>query len=103
VLKENQKAGLHTLFLLDIRAEEKRFMTVNEAVALLFEMEKQRGGGFFTSETLCVGVARLGGNTLILAGKASEIQKKEFGTPPQCLIVPGNLHFMEKEALELFR
>lgn len=102
ILKENQSAGLHTLFLLDIKAEENRFMTVNEAINLLLEIEKQKKGSLFTLETLCIGVARLGGNSTIKAGKASELEKEVFGKPPHCLIVPGKLHFMEKEALELF-
>jgi diphthine synthase len=102
ILRENQKNGLHTLFLLDIKAEENRFMSVNEAINLLLEIEKQKKEGLFSPETLCIGVARLGGVTMIKAGKASEIAKKDFGKPPHSLIVPGILHFMEKEALELF-
>ncbi len=103
ILRENQKNGLHTLFLLDIKAEEKRFMTVNEAINLLLEIEKEKKEGLFSLDTLCVGVARLGGETKIKAGKASEIAKEDFGKPPHSLIVPGKLHFMEKEALELFK
>jgi diphthine synthase len=102
ILTENQKMGLHTLFLLDIKAEENRFMTVNEAINILLEIENQKKAGSFSPDTLCIGVARLGGDTTIKAGKASEIQKEVFGKPPHCLIVPGKLHFMEKEALELF-
>jgi diphthine synthase len=103
ILSENCKNGLHTLFLLDIKAEENRFMSVNEAISLLLEIEKQKKGGLFTPETLCIGVARLGGESTIKAGLASELQKEAFGKPPHCLIVPGKLHFMEKEALELFK
>ncbi|MFZ2456717.1 MAG: diphthine synthase [Candidatus Altiarchaeia archaeon] len=103
ILGENQKTGLHTLFLLDIKAEEKRFMTVNEAISLLLEIENQKKQGLFSPDTLCIGIARLGGDTTIKAGKASELEKEAFGKPPHCLIVPGKLHFMEKDALELFK
>ena len=103
ILRENQKNGLHTLFLLDIKAEENRFMTVNEAINILLEIEKQKKEGLFSLDTLCVGVARLGGETKIKAEKSSDLLKEDFGKPPQCLIVPGKLHFMEKEALELFK
>ena len=103
ILSENLKMGLHTLFLLDIKAEENRFMTVNEAINILLDIEKQKKSGSFSPDTLCIGVARLGGDTLIKVGKASEMQKEVFGKPPHCLIVPGKLHFMEKEALELFK
>jgi len=103
ILTENLKMGLHTLFLLDIKAEENRFMTVNEAINLLLDIEKQKKVGSFTPDTLCIGIARLGGDTTIKAGIASELEKEAFGKPPHCLIVPGKLHFMEKEALELFK
>jgi diphthine synthase len=103
ILTENQKTGLHTLFLLDIKAEENRFMTVNEAINILLEIDQEKKAGSFGLETLCIGVARLGGDTTIKVGLASELQKEAFGKPPHCLIVPGKLHFMEKEALELFK
>ena len=103
ILRENQKAGLHTLFLLDIKAEEDRCMTVNEAIELLLQIEEKKNEGLFGLDTLCIGIARLGGDTTIKAGKASDLAKEDFGMPPHCLIVSGNLHFMEKEALELFK
>jgi len=103
ILSENLKMGLHTLFLLDIKAEENRFMTVNEAINILLEIEKQKKVGSFGPNTLCIGVARLGGDTTIKVGKASELQKEAFRNPPHCLIIPGKLHFVEKEALELFK
>ena len=102
-LKENLERGLHTLFLLDVKAEEKKFMTVGEAISLLLEMEKQKKGGIFSEKTLCVGAARLGGDSRIKAGKAGDLIKEDFGRPPHCIIVPGKLHFMEEEALATFR
>jgi len=47
ILSENLKTGLHTLFLLDIKAEENRFMTVNEAINTLLDIEKQKKAGSF--------------------------------------------------------
>jgi len=98
-LKENLGRGLHTLFLLDVKAEENRFMSVGGAIGLLLEMEKQKKAGIFDAGTLCVGVARLGGEALIKAGAAGELAKEAFGKPPHCLIIPGKLHYMEEEAL----
>ncbi len=102
ILAENQKTGLHTLFLLDIKAEEKRFMTVNEAISLLLEIEKQKKTRLFTPETLCIGIARLGGDVKIKKGPAADLLKEDFGKPPHCLVVPGKLHYIEEEALALF-
>jgi diphthine synthase len=104
LLKGNLSLGMHTLLLLDIKAAEKRFMTVNEGIKLLLEMEEKKKEKIISPETLCIGIARLGSeDAVILAGKASEIINEDFGKPPHCLIVPGKLHFIEEEALALFR
>ena len=100
VIKDNQKLGYHTLLLLDLRPEEKRFMTVAEGIAYLLALEKKRGEKVFTEETRCVGCARLGSkDQRIISGTAKEILKKDFGKPPHCLIVPGKMHFMEEEVV----
>ena len=44
VIKENLERGLHTLCLLDIRIDdnEKRFMTANEGLKILLELENRK-------------------------------------------------------------
>ncbi|NQU98885.1 diphthine synthase [Candidatus Woesearchaeota archaeon] len=96
-IKANKKLGLHTLILLDIKPEKN--MTVNEAIKILLGIEKKRKGKVFTKDTMILGCARLGGDYKIKYGKASEIEKTDFGKPLHCLIVPGKLHFVEEEAL----
>ena len=103
VLKENQGAGLHTLLLLDIKSREKRFMRVNEGINLLLRMEEIKKEKIFNADTLCIGIARLGGDSKIKAGKAEELLKEDFGAPPHILVIPGKLHFMEEEALDIFK
>jgi diphthine synthase len=118
-IKENKERGLHTLCLLDIKtgepskeslkrgkgpAEKPRFMTVNEAIKSLLDIEKKRKEGVFTEETLCAGCARLGApDYKIKAGTAKRLLNEDFGGPMHCLIVPGKLHFVEQEALELWK
>jgi diphthine synthase len=102
VIKENKKIGLHTLVLLDLKPKEKRFMTVNDAIKYLLEIEGKRKDKVFTKNTICLGCARLGSEEqFIMYGKASELAKKDFGGPMHCLIIPGKLHFAEKEAIEI--
>jgi diphthine synthase len=101
-LRENIRNGAHTLFLLDIKADEKRYMSVSEAVGLLLRMEDAKKGGVFYESTLCVGLARLGGGSKIRAGAAKDVMKADFGGPPHALIVPGKLHYMEEEMLKAF-
>lgn len=100
ILAENLKTGAHTLFLLDVKAAESRYMTVSEAVEILLELESKEKKKIFTPETKCVGVARLGGDTMIKYSTAESLRKAEFGRPPHVLIVPGKMHFAEEEYLE---
>ncbi len=104
VIKENRKSGLHTLILLDLRPDEKRFMTVNQAIKYLLAIEEKRKERIFYKNLFCVGCARLGSlEPCIKSGNVEELLKEDFGKPMHCLIVPGKLHFAEEEALELFK
>lgn len=102
VIKENLQRGLHTLILLDIKAEEKRFMTVHQGIEVLMKIENNRKEDVFNEDRFCIGIARLGGNSIIKAGKAIDLMRKDFGPPPHVLIVPGKLHFMEEEFLNAY-
>ena len=102
VLGENLERGLHTLLLLDLDVERGRYLTVNEAMRLLLEVEAEECKGVFTEETLAVGAARLGSESAtIRGGRIRNLLDLDFGPPPYILIVPGNLHFVEEEALKL--
>ena len=100
IIAQNKKLGLHTLCLLDIKAVENRFLSINEASKLLLEIEEKRKEGVITQDTVAVGVARAGSNAPTLkADFVKDLVKCDFGEPPQSLIFPGDLHFMEAEAL----
>lgn len=100
VILENSERGLHTLCFLDIRAEEKSFMTAKEGLEALMEVEKKRKKRIVTQENLAVGVARAGSeDPTVKAGYLGELIDYEFGGPPHTLVFPGRLHFMEAEAL----
>ncbi|MFH1683041.1 MAG: diphthine synthase [Candidatus Woesearchaeota archaeon] len=103
VLKENQKAGLHTLFLLDLNPAEDSFMTVNQALEILVEIEQRKQEQMITADTVFVGCARLGREDfLVKKGNLEELKSFDFGKPPHCLVIPGKLHFIEEEMLELW-
>lgn len=120
VLKENQKMGLHTLALLDIKVKEpspedikkgnnnplpERYMTVSEGIQSLLDIEEKRGEKVFTKDTLCIGCARIGSKDFkIIAGTAKELLTKDFGAPLHCLIIPSNkLHDIEKEMIRRWK
>lgn len=103
VLAENLKRGLHTLLLLDLRAEEGRAMSANEAIEVMLNLESKLKMGAFTPDTLAVVVARAGSDdALVEADRAGRLRELDFGPPPHVLIVPGRLHFLEAEALRVF-
>ena len=100
VIQENKKMGLHTMCYLDIKAEEARYLTVNEGLKVLLELEKQKKEQVVTSRTLVIGVARAGSyEPTVKAGYLEDLMNHDFGAPPHTLIFPGKLHFMEAEAL----
>ena len=70
-------------------------MTINQALETLEKLG-------LDSETIVVGFARMGSDSQIIkAGKLKELIKFDFGKPMHILVIPGKLHFMEKEALGL--
>lgn len=97
VLESNQKNGLHTLFLLDLEPAKNRFMTIKEALEYLLSRGLDRA-------QVCVGCAGIGSaEPEIKAGSARELHEAEFTKKPQCLIVPAKLHFVEEEALDMWK
>ncbi|MBS3121655.1 diphthine synthase [Candidatus Woesearchaeota archaeon] len=109
VIKMNKKNGLHTLCLLDLRPLENKFMSVNDAIKILLDIgEKRKAKGtektpIFTKNTFCIGCARIGSDNLIKAGKAEKLLKENFGAPSHCLIVPAKMHFVEEDALKMWK
>lgn len=100
VVAQNIRLGLHTLCLLDIKAEEKRCMTIREGLKTLLEVEERRKQRVVTPETLAVGVARAGSRyPKVKADFLKELVNYGFGGPPHSIVFPGRLHFMEAEAL----
>ena len=103
VILENKKMGLHTLVLLDIQADKEVYMTANEGLNLLLEMEEKLGKHLFSKESIVCVVARAGSpNPIVAAGSLKELISRDFGGPLHTVIIPGDMHFMEIEALEGF-
>ena len=100
-IKENKE--LHTLCLLDLKPEDKKFMKAAEAISYLLRVEAKRKEKVFLEDSLCVICAGMGGDKqTIKSGKAKDLVKEELDVFPQCLIIPGKLHFMEEDSLDKF-
>ena len=101
VIGENKTRNMHTLCFLDIKAEERRYMTIKEALELLLKSEKERKQNVVIRDSLAVGVARAGAEDVaVKAEKVRNLLGFDFGPPPHVLVLPADkLHFMEAEAL----
>ena len=117
-IKENLERGLHTLCLLDIKVAEpsrknllkgintpepSRFMNVSQGIEVLQKIEIKRKENIITNDTFIIGIARLGReNSQIKAGKLKDIKNHDFGEPLHSIIIPGELHDVEKEMLDQY-
>jgi len=82
----NKKNGLHTLVLLDIGMDAK---TGLETMLKRFDGKEKT-----------VVACHLGGDSTIKYGSMESLLKESAKKTPAVIIVPGELHFMEKEFLE---
>jgi len=102
VIKENKKMGLHTLILLDIQADKDKYMTANEGMKLLLKMEEKHREDIFNEDSIVCVVAKAGSSEPIVAANTiKDLIERDFGPPLHTLVIPGKLHFMEIEALQL--
>ncbi len=102
VLRENRERNLHTMLFLDIHTDPaERYMTINEGAGLLLEMEAgSKGSGL--EEAVGVGIARAGStDPTVKADLLPRLLDHDFGGPLHILVIPAELHFMEKEALKI--
>jgi len=97
---ENFEAGMHTLCLLDIKQDRNKFMTANEALEVLGEIEKELAGGLLPEDRIVCVVARAGSDdVLVKAGFFKDMLTADFGGPLHSVVIPGELHFLEAKAL----
>jgi diphthine synthase len=106
----NKKKGLHTLFLLDID------MDANEGLKILLEIERKKKKGLISPGMKIIaasgigsislgksgrsGIAGTTGKTVIKYEKAENLLQQKPMMPPAVIIIPGSLHFIEKDFLE---
>ncbi len=99
-IKENMSLGLHTLVLLDTRSGG---LTSSEALTALMEAEEYFKAGVISKDLLVISLARLGWDDLkIVAGRLVEILEYQLPPPPHTLIIPGELHFTERESIKTY-
>jgi len=101
VLKENLRLGLHTLFLLDIKASEAKYMTVKEGLNILLETENKVKGNLL-KDSVVIGIARATApDQKVLVGDLNTLLNANLGPPPHSIVIPSLLHPEEIEALKI--
>lgn len=93
VILTNFDKDMHTLILLDLNPKENKFLTANEGLKYLISLGLNKN----KKAVIC---SRLGTNKReIKQGKIKDLIKVELKEFPQCIIIPGKMHFMEEEFL----
>lgn len=93
-INENKSHGLHTIAYLDIKSESEDYLDAATAAAMLKS---------YYRNTLAVVIARAGSeNPVVKADTLEELSEQAFGPPLHLLIIPGDLHEIEADALETF-
>ena len=87
----NRERGLHTVVYLDIKADRDEYLRASDAAEMLAtDLE----------DMLAIAVARAGSpDPTVRADRLSALAEKDFGDPLHLLVLPGELHHLEEEAL----
>lgn len=103
-IMDNLLLGNHSLVLSEYdKTEESKppfFLDPTKAMKMLLDEEDNQRGQAFTEETYLLVASRIGrSDKKIISGQARSLLKISYGTGPHSLIVPGRLHFVEREAI----
>jgi len=121
---KNRECGYHTLCLLDIKVKEQseenlcrgrkiyeppRFMSTQQAAQQLMEIVENQstdeaGASRLKLDSTVVGVARVGTDTQkIVTCSLATATKTDLGPPLHSLVIPGELHYLEADALNMWK
>lgn len=97
----NLLAGNHTLILLEYNQEKNFFLKPNDAFNMLLDCEKDQKHDVISEDTFAIVASRIGSDDQrITSGRIGSLLQYDFGTPPHSIIITGNLHFTEIDALK---
>ncbi|MEM1688016.1 MAG: diphthine synthase [Nanopusillaceae archaeon] len=100
---KNYKSGLHTLVLLDLDPENKKYLSLKEAIERIINIDKKKNLGIFLEDFKIIVCSSLGRkNEKIFYLKIKEALNLDL-PPPICIIIPSNLNNIEIEILECMK
>ena len=99
-IHSNLVNGLHSIILLEYDHGKGSYLSPNEAMNNLVNMDEEQGKSVFGLESLVLIASRIGnGSQSVIGGSVKSLSEIDFGDPPHVIILPGELHFTEEEAL----
>lgn len=93
-VKINRKLGLHTLLLLDLDIENNIIMKVSDALNMLLNKK------IIKETDQLIAFSKAGGDSKIYYDSVRGLKLKNVDSPA-VLIIPGKMHFREKDFLEV--
>ncbi|MBI2107193.1 diphthine synthase [Candidatus Woesearchaeota archaeon] len=97
VVKSNLEKEMHTLILLDLNPKENKFLTANEGLKYLISQNLDEN----KEAVIC---SKLGTSKKeIKKGKIKDLINTKLKYFPQCIIIPGKMHFVEEEFLNKWK
>lgn len=100
LIGKNLEAGMHTLVLMDLD-KELGMMDAKKGLGMLAEMERREGGKVLPERVVVLSRVGYADERVAYAG-VGELLGMDLGKPPFCLVVPAELHEVEREYLGLF-
>ena len=93
-ISANKRLGMHTLLLLDVDRENNIFMKVYDALNMLLKNK------IIKEIDQLIAFSNAGGDSKIFYDSVKGLKTKNIDNPA-VLIIPGKLHFREKDFLEV--
>ncbi len=83
--------------------ESPKFMSVNIAGSQLLDIINSKQNELINENSVCIALARIGSdNQTIKSCKLKQLLDIDLGEPLHSLIIPGKLHPIEIEMIEIF-
>jgi diphthine synthase len=100
---ENLVKGSHSVLILEYNNDANFFLDPKKAFSSLLIMEGLQKRDVINESTFMIVASRIGTkNQGIIAGKLLSLMNANFGRPPHTIIIPGELHFTENDAIKTF-
>lgn len=100
LLHKNLLLGRHTMILLAFDSENGDSVLPSDVFKALIRCENNYKRNVISEDTFAIVLSRIAmKNQTLFAGKIKNMVSKDYGEHPHTIIIPGSLHFTEREAI----